>query len=358
MGDVVERGGEVVRLLESGAFDDVLGQVAAEVREALPDGVLSRWSPGVQGAIGSEREIDGVEEVDERAVRVMLRGDRGTLAVTVRFDEQAKLVALGVTPRVAVDGIRNIVIGCPYDESAARRLADFYAAVLDFRIVREDWLKVGKDIATYPHLAFGDGWEDERPPRWSDPDYPHQAHLEVETSDVDAAIAQVLAAGGEVLERDEGRVVVADPYGHPLYVRPTGGASANRLAALTWQCADPEPLAVFWGALLDLPERPESSADRIVISSSAGEGVMLAFERVPNYVAPRWHNPAFPEQLHVDLHFNDPEAARKRAEELGATPLPPPRGSCPVYADPAGHPFCLCSSGGGETVPYLPVIGQ
>lgn len=35
-------------------------------------------------------------------------------------------------------------------------------------------------------------------------------------------------------------------------------------------------------------------------------------------------------------------AARTLAEQLGAIRLPPLGGSCPVYADPAGHPFCPC----------------
>ncbi len=60
----------------------------------------------------------------------------------------------------------------------------------------------------------------------------------------------------------------------------------------------------------------------------------------------------YPEQIHLDLFFNDPIAARERAEQLGATLIPPPRGSCPVYADTAGHPFCLCANAGGEE-PYV-----
>ena len=43
-----------------------------------------------------------------------------------------------------------------------------------------------------------------------------------------------------------------------------------------------------------------------------------------------------PQQLHLDVMVDDVEAARPLVEALGARLL---EGS--VYADPAGHPFCL-----------------
>jgi hypothetical protein len=46
-----------------------------------------------------------------------------------------------------------------------------------------------------------------------------------------------------------------------------------------------------------------------------------------------------------DLEFDDRQAAQRLAERLGAIRLPGQGGSCPVYADPAGHPFCLCKHG-------------
>jgi hypothetical protein len=38
-------------------------------------------------------------------------------------------------------------------------------------------------------------------------------------------------------------------------------------------------------------------------------------------------------------------AAQELALRLGAIRLPPQGGSCPVFADPAAHPFCLCAPG-------------
>ena len=59
-------------------------------------------------------------------------------------------------------------------------------------------------------------------------------------------------------------------------------------------------------------------------------------------------DPLFPAQMHLDLQFNDPAEARARADALGATKLQSPRGSPGLYADPAGHPFCICSNTGSD----------
>jgi Glyoxalase-like domain len=48
--------------------------------------------------------------------------------------------------------------------------------------------------------------------------------------------------------------------------------------------------------------------------------------------------------MHLDINVDDPDAAGT-AERLGDIRLPDQGGPCPVYADPAGHPFCLCSPG-------------
>jgi hypothetical protein len=44
-----------------------------------------------------------------------------------------------------------------------------------------------------------------------------------------------------------------------------------------------------------------------------------------------------PQQVHLDIMVEDPAAAGPRMLALGATELDGRN----VYADPAGHPFCL-----------------
>jgi hypothetical protein len=77
---------------------------------------------------------------------------------------------------------------------------------------------------------------------------------------------------------------------------------------------------------------------------------MLAFQHSAHQ-PPRWPDPAYPAQIHLDLAFAD-RSAREHAERLGAVHLPlPDRPDNLVYADPAGHPFCLGLGGWGTYGP-------
>jgi hypothetical protein len=53
--------------------------------------------------------------------------------------------------------------------------------------------------------------------------------------------------------------------------------------------------------------------------------------------SPTWPDPAVPQQFHLDIMVEDVAAAGPRALALGARKLDGES----VYADPAGHPFCL-----------------
>lgn len=69
-------------------------------------------------------------------------------------------------------------------------------------------------------------------------------------------------------------------------------------------------------------------------------GVQLA----PGHVPPQWPD-GNPQQLHLDLHVTDPDAAHAQAMALGAQLLQDGDSAAEegfrVYADPAGHPFCI-----------------
>ena len=54
-----------------------------------------------------------------------------------------------------------------------------------------------------------------------------------------------------------------------------------------------------------------------------------------------------PQQIHLDLWVDDPAAAHDHVMSLGARVLKEAEDEgapddFQVYADPAGHPFCLC----------------
>jgi catechol 2,3-dioxygenase-like lactoylglutathione lyase family enzyme len=105
---------------------------------------------------------------------------------------------------------------------------------------------------------------------------------------------------------------------------------------LVLDCPDPARLAAFYGALLGLPITYES-ADFVVVAAephTSGFG----FQRAPDHRPPRWPDPAHPQQMHLDVMVEDPAEAGSRVVALGARPL---TGGEDVYADPAGHPFCL-----------------
>ncbi|MDQ1720310.1 MAG: hypothetical protein QOI26_44 [Pseudonocardiales bacterium] len=113
----------------------------------------------------------------------------------------------------------------------------------------------------------------------------------------------------------------------------------GRLHHIVLDCPEPDALARFYSELLGWPitwRRP----DWVVVAaddSSSG----LAFQPVADYRAPDWPDPARPQQLHVDVMVDDLDEAEPLVLALGARRLPAPDSPWRVYADPAGHPFCL-----------------
>lgn len=69
-------------------------------------------------------------------------------------------------------------------------------------------------------------------------------------------------------------------------------------------------------------------------------GIQLA----PDHVPPEWPN-GVRQQVHLDLHVTDAAVAHEQVMALGARLLQDgdhtTGGGHRVYADPAGHPFCI-----------------
>ena len=107
-----------------------------------------------------------------------------------------------------------------------------------------------------------------------------------------------------------------------------------RLHHLILDCPDPRRLAGFYAHLLDQPITYDSDDFVVVAPNDRSSG--LAFQRAAGHRAPTWPAPAVPQQMHLDVMVEDPEAAGTHVLQLGATRL-----DGDVYADPAGHPFCL-----------------
>ncbi|WP_416972597.1 VOC family protein [Streptomyces sp. 4F14] len=112
------------------------------------------------------------------------------------------------------------------------------------------------------------------------------------------------------------------------------------LGTVVLDCPDPRALAAFYAGLLG----GTADGDDEWITLTPATGAALAFQRAPGHVAPAWPSGDRSQQFHLDLTVPDLDSAEREALALGAKVLDAEdreRGFR-VYADPAGHPFCLC----------------
>lgn len=102
----------------------------------------------------------------------------------------------------------------------------------------------------------------------------------------------------------------------------------------------------FWAGLLDGTVVSDEDWHSVIVDGEWRLGIQLA----PNHVAPAWPGGSQQQQIHLDVWVDDLSAAHEKAISLGARLLKPADDPATsdevfqVYADPAGHPFCLCRS--------------
>jgi predicted enzyme related to lactoylglutathione lyase len=106
-----------------------------------------------------------------------------------------------------------VVLDCPDPQ----RLAEFYGALLDWPIVRDE-----PDMC-FVRADYGDGIGFQRvegfnPPQWPGQDVPQQMHIDVDVDDLDIAEVAVLELGATKHEHQPGTTfrVFLDPAGHPF----------------------------------------------------------------------------------------------------------------------------------------------
>lgn len=130
-----------------------------------------------------------------------------------------------------------------------------------------------------------------------------------------------------------------------------------RLRQIVLDCPDPRALAEFYRELLGWAYRPGDEppppgepdplgSDWLVLRAPDGPG--LAFRAVESLPEPTWPDPAVPQMAHLDTTVPDRgtlAAVHERAPSLGARLIldrtDSPDEPLYVYADPAGHPFCI-----------------
>ena len=106
--------------------------------------------------------------------------------------------------------------------------------------------------------------------------------------------------------------------------------------------ADLNAVSSFWAALLGGTVTRDDDWHSVLV----GGDYRLAVQLAPDHVPPEWPD-GTPQQIHLDLWIEDLQAAHEEAIALGARLLklaenPEAAEGFQVYADPAGHPFCLC----------------
>lgn len=118
----------------------------------------------------------------------------------------------------------------------------------------------------------------------------------------------------------------------------------GKLQCVVLDCPDVLVLAQFYEALLggvvNKPD-PRWGVDDDFSTLHTASGLVLAFQRVTDYRAPRWPDSDHPQQFHLDLDVDDLDTAHRQVIEAGASLLHVDSHGWRVYADPAGHPFCL-----------------
>jgi catechol 2,3-dioxygenase-like lactoylglutathione lyase family enzyme len=108
----------------------------------------------------------------------------------------------------------------------------------------------------------------------------------------------------------------------------------GRLHHVVIDCADPKALAEFYSELIGLPITYTSEDWVVVAVNDTSSGI--AFQLAVNHTPPDWPDAKVPQQFHLDIMVDDIEDAAPKVLRLGGRRL-----SGDVFADPAGHPFCL-----------------
>ncbi|HEU5156206.1 MAG TPA: VOC family protein [Streptosporangiaceae bacterium] len=217
------------------------------------------------------------------------------------------------------------------------RLSAFYRGLAGWTesFTHADWIT----------LDTPDGWQiglqrapDHQPPRWPGQARPQQAHLDLRVPDLEAGLGRVLELGGSLLNKSESWYTVADPAGHPFDLCLKADDPNVTLMGVMLDCPDAKELSAFYSELLGKPVTYEG--DGMAMIGSDGEQPVM-FQQVADYTAPRWPDPAYPQQYHLDVRVDDLDVGERAVLALGATKIGTGRKTFRVYADPAGKPFCL-----------------
>ena len=224
-----------------------------------------------------------------------------------------------------------------FDSADTERVGSFYAALTGWDVVREDADRYGLRTPDGREIEFQLAPDHVRP-QWPGQEHPQQFHLDLQVDDHRAAAERAVELGATWLADRPNWVTLADPAGHPFDLcHKDGVGPVLDLFAVTIDAPDASALARFYADLTGMQISYDGPEGALI----TGDGRSVMFQQISGYNPPRWPDPAYPQQAHLDLIVDDLDTGQARALELGASRLPGAGERFRVFADPAGHPFCL-----------------
>ena len=224
-----------------------------------------------------------------------------------------------------------------FDAPDIEKLASFYSELAGWEIIDKDPVWITVRTRDGQHIAFQRA-PDYVAPQWPGQQHPQQVHLDLQVDGYEAAAERAVSLGATRLADGQSWITLADPAGHPFDLCQRDGLGpAMGLFAATIDAPDASALARFYADLMGMEVTYAGPEGALI----AGNGKSVMFQQVSEYNPPRWPDPAYPQQAHLDIAVDDLDAGEARALELGASRLEGGGESFRVFADPAGHPFCL-----------------
>jgi predicted enzyme related to lactoylglutathione lyase len=225
-----------------------------------------------------------------------------------------------------------------FDASDIQQVASFYGRLAGWQIVRHDTEWITMRTADGQEIGFQRA-PDHVAPQWPGQERPQQFHLDFQVDGLEAAAERAVALGATRLADGPNWITLIDPAGHPFDLCQKDDAGPGMsLFAVTIDAPDAPALARFYADLLGMKITYDGPEGALI----TGDGKSVMFQQISGYNPPRWPDPAHPQQAHLDIIVEDLKAGEARALELGASRLEGGGERFWVFADPAGHPFCLC----------------
>lgn len=227
-----------------------------------------------------------------------------------------------------------------FDAPDIEKAGRFYAELTGWDVVRQDDERFGVRAPNGQEIEFQRA-PDHLAPQWPGQERPQQFHLDLQVADPAGQVERAIGLGATHLRDGATWITMADPAGHPFDLcQKDGVGSVMDLFAVTIDAPDASALARFYGELTGMDVAYDGPEGAML----AGDGRYVMFQQIgDDYRPPRWPDPAYPQQAHLDLAVRDMDAAEAEAVKLGASRLERGGERFRVFADPAGHPFCFVS---------------